>query len=291
MNPNEIMQGLVPNLGNAYYEITASPSNLDAPVSKSLLWSFNKSPYKWINGVKVNVTDKMKFGSLVHALCFTPNLVDSMYVTVPEDAPKDFRNDKRVMNAKNPSPASLDAIDYWNNFDLIHGDKEIVDTDDMSRAEDIRETVMESNYMMSLGACEYEISAFGKIGNTLIKGMIDVLPHKSDTLVDLKVTGSIGDAKQMQSLVMNMGYAWQAALYLDLVNGLSEQEPRTKFEFLFVEDSYPYEYAVIRLDEKFIELGRVGYMNAVAKWQSAVSSKKFSPSHDGVLEITAPPWA
>jgi hypothetical protein len=66
---------------------------------------------------------------------------------------------------------------------------------------------------------------------------------------------------------MNFGYHWQAALYLDLVNGLSEQEPRTKFEFLFIEDQYPYEYAVIRLSEDFINLGRAGYMNAVAKWQ------------------------
>ena len=266
------MHGLVPNLGNAYYDISASPSNLDAPVSKSLLWSFNKSPYKWINGVKVNVTDKMDFGSLVHALCFTPNLVEEQFVLSQYD-------DFRTKEARE-----------WRDATALEG-KTIVKEADWQRAEDIKEVVMESNYIMGLGACDYEVAAFGKIGNTLIKGMIDILPHRGDTLVDLKVTGSIGDAKQMQSLVMNFGYHWQAALYLDLVNGLSEQEPRTKFEFLFVEDSYPYEYAVIRLSEDFINLGRVGYMNAVAKWQNAVSSKKFSPSHEGVLEITAPPWA
>jgi hypothetical protein len=32
-------------------------------------------------------------------------------------------------------------------------------------------------------------------------------------------------------------------------------------------------------------------MNAVAKWQSAVFSKKFSPKHENVLEINPPAWA
>jgi hypothetical protein len=32
-------------------------------------------------------------------------------------------------------------------------------------------------------------------------------------------------------------------------------------------------------------------MNAVAKWQQAVSTKKFSPIHDGVLELEPPAWA
>jgi hypothetical protein len=291
MNTQEIMIGLVPNMGNSYYDLTATPDNLDAPVSKSLLWAFNKSPFKWINGVTTNVTDKMKFGSLVHALCFTPNLIDSTYIIIPEDAPKDIRNDKRVMNAKNPSQASLDAIGYWNNFDVLHGNKEIVDADDMARAEELREIILESPYVFGLGACDYEVAAFGKIGDTLIKGMIDILPKFGDNLVDLKVTASIGEENDMQRLIWNMGYHWQAALYLDLYNGLSGKPARNTFEFLFVEDSYPHEIAVIRLSESFIQKGREGYMNAVAKWQKTISSKKFSPKHENIVEINPPAWA
>ena len=272
MNPNEIMTGLVPNLGNEYYSISASPCNLDAPVSKSLLWLFNESPYKWINGRKMEVTEKMNFGSLVHALCLTPKTVEEQFVLSKYD---DFRTKK----AKE-----------WRDATALEG-KIIIKEIDWQRASEIKETVMESNYIMGLGACDYEVAAFAQIGGTLIKGMIDILPHRGDTLVDLKVTGSIGYEKQMQSLVMNFGYHWQSAIYLDLVNGLSKQEPRTKFEFLFIEDQYPYEMAVIRMSEKFIEKGRIGYMNAVAKWQQAVSTKKFSPIHEGVLELEPPAWA
>jgi hypothetical protein len=272
MTPNEIMIGLVPNLGNEYYSISASPSNLEAPVSKSLLWQFNKSPFKWINGKKIEPTDRMNFGSLVHALCLTPKTVEEQFVLSKYD-------DFRTKEARE-----------WRDAIALEG-KTIIKEVDWQRADEIKETVMESNYIMGLGACDYEVAAFGKIGNTLIKGMIDILPHRGDTLVDLKVTSSIGDAKEMQRLCMNFGYHWQAALYLDLVNGLSEQEPRTKFEFLFIEDQYPYEYAIIRLSDDFINLGRSGYMNAVAKWQQAVSTKKFSPIHDGVLELEPPAWA
>jgi len=285
------MIGLVPNLGNEYYALTATPENLEAPVSKSLLWQFNKSPYKWFAGVGVKQTENMIFGSLVHALCFTPNFVDEQYVMKPQDAPKDYRNDRRVMEAKKPSQDSLDAIDYWNKFDLVHKGKIVIDADDWERAEAIKETVMESNYVFGLGACEYEVAAFGKIGSTLIKGMIDILPHSGNTIVDLKVTSHIGDENDMKRLLMSFGYHWQAALYLDLYNGLSGKEPRTHFEFLFVEDTFPHEIAVVRLSDAFIQKGREGYMNAVAKWQVAVSSKKFSPKYEGVIELDPPGWA
>jgi len=121
--------------------------------------------------------------------------------------------------------------------------------------------------------------------------MIDILPRFGEKLADLKVTASIGDEKEMQKLVWNMGYHWQAALYLDLYNGLSGKPARNTFEFFFIEDTYPHETAVVRLSEAFIQKGREGYMNAVAKWQNAVFSKKFSPKHENIVELEPPAWA
>lgn len=268
----EITLGLHRGMGQEYYDITATPENLKAPVSKSLLWQFNKSPYKWFNGSKFEVTDRMNFGSFVHALCLTPDVVDNQFSLSKYD---EFRTNeakewKREMQAKGIT---------------------ILKEPDWKRGEDIRELVMDSQYVFGLGACDYEVAAFGKIGETLIKGMVDILPHRGETLVDLKVTSTIGDANEMQRLVYNMGYHWQAALYLDLVNGLSDGEIKQSFEFLFIEDTYPHEMAVVRLSDSFIEKGREGYMNAVAKWQNAVFSKKFSPKHENVLEINPPAWA
>ena len=251
--------------------MTATPNNLDGPVSKSLLWAFNKSPHKWISGKEFEATDKMRFGSLVHALCFSPAQVAADYVMAPYD-------DWRTKEAKE-----------WKQEKEASG-VEVVKEAEWQRAEEMKDAIMESEYIFSLGACDYEVAAFGKIGETIIKGMIDIMPHSGNKLVDLKTTGSIGDEKDLQRQIYNMGYHWQAALYLDLVNGITGQS-RTEFEFLFVEDQHPYEMAVVGLSENFIQKGREGYMNAVAKWQDAVSSKKFLPSHPNPLVLDAPAWA
>jgi hypothetical protein len=270
--PAETMIGLVPNMGTEYHAMTATPENLDAPVSKSLLWAFHKSPFKWFNKPKEEANDRMKFGSLVHAMCFTPEKIEDQFVLSQYD---DFR--------------TKEAREW--KADVQSKGVEVIKEADWQRAESVAETVMESEYIHSLGECEYEVAAFGKIGNTLIKGMIDILPKFGEKLADLKVTASIGDEKDMQKLVWNMGYHWQAALYLDLYNGLSGKPARDTFEFFFIEDAYPHEIAVVKLSESFIQKGREGYMNAVAKWQNALSLKKFSPKHENIVEIDPPAWA
>jgi len=216
-------------------------------------------------------TDNVLFGSLVHALCFSPKQVADEYIMAPYE-------DWRTKEAREWKQAQTDA------------GKAVIKEADWQRAEDMKEAIMESEYIFGLGACDYEVAAFGKIGDTVIKGMVDILPHKGEKLVDLKTTNSLGTEKDLARLVMSFGYHWQAAVYLDLVNGLTGQN-RTEFEFLFVETSYPYETAVVGLSPDFIQKGREGYMNAVAKWQDAVSTRKFLPSHPFPLVLDAPAWA
>ena len=58
-----------------YYKIGATPHNLDGPLSKSMLWRFNESPYKWKYGYNddSSPTPAMRLGTLIHALCFDEN--------------------------------------------------------------------------------------------------------------------------------------------------------------------------------------------------------------------------
>jgi len=176
----------VRKMGKSYYEQSASPQNLNGPVSKSLLWQFVKSPYKWFMGKPKEETENMRFGSLVHALCFSPEIVKTEYVV---SAYEDFRTKEAR---------------EWRDEKTSKGVAVIKEADWM-RAEDIKATVMDSEYMFSLGACDYEVAAFGKIGDTVIKGMIDIFPHSGNSLVDLKTTCSIDDERDMASLFFNLG--------------------------------------------------------------------------------------
>jgi len=94
----------------------------------------------------------------------------------------------------------------------------------------------------------------------------------------------------LTSLVINRGYHWQAALYIDLWN-LASGENRNEFIIVFMAVDRPFEMATVLLDEDFIKLGREGYMQALAKWNQCVQTKHFPPAIDGLQTISPPKWA
>ena len=253
-----------------YYKSTATPSNLQGAVSKSMLWQFVQSPYKWFMGETFTGNAKTEFGQLVHALCFEPSKVTSQYVISKYD---EFRT-----NEAKEWRREMETSGY-----------NVVKAADMERARTIAETVMESEYIYSYGACDYEVQVHGMIGTTPIKGMIDIAPHSGANLSDLKVTGSIGTESDMARHIANMGYHWQGSAYLDMFNATNGTE-RTEFDLIFVEEDAPHEMAVFTLSENFLAKGREGYMNAVAKWQQCVATKQFLPAHPSKSVIEPPKY-
>ena len=134
-----------------------------------------------------------------------------------------------------------------------------------------------------------EVAVFGKIGETEVKGMIDIVPQGLDCLIDLKTTSSIDSLENLQRNIVNRGYHWQAALYLDLWNAASG-ENRTRFVFCFMETDHPHEAAWVELSENLIDIGRAGYMNAIAKWQQCVATGTWPKSVEGIAMIETPKY-
>jgi hypothetical protein len=119
--------------------------------------------------------------------------------------------------------------------------------------------------------------------------MIDLVPDNLDLLVDLKTTAKIGNLRNITSTITDRGYHWQAALYLDLWNAASG-ENRTRFVICFIEVTAPYESAWVEVSPELIEAGRVGYMNALAKWQSCVAVGVWPRQHEGITTIEKPAY-
>jgi len=68
---------IIQNLGEEYYNKTATPRDLSGPVSKSLLWDFNQSPYRWYNKSKDREsTPAMRTGTLYHTACLEPHKLE-----------------------------------------------------------------------------------------------------------------------------------------------------------------------------------------------------------------------
>lgn len=253
------------NLGRDYYKNGATPENWAGYVSKSMLFEFAKSPYKWVNGKKRESTPAMDFGRLVHAIALTPEDLGD-FVKSPFD---NFRTKE---------------AQAWKS-QAIESGMTLVSDEDFDKAHDISEKFWENG--VKDGTCE--VAVYSQIGDTRLKGMIDFVPASSKSLIDLKTTANIDGLGSLQRIVMSRGYHWQAALYLDLWNAATG-ETRNDFLFCFVETSAPYETAWVNIDEDLIQLGRTGYMNALAKWNECVKLNKFPRQIEGVQTISAPKW-
>ena len=259
------------NLGKAYYMRSANHQNLDAPVSKSLLWDFHQSPYKWRHSTGKEVTKAMDLGTLIHSAILEPIIplnevaVVSPYPDFRTKAAQEWRDDQRAMG-------------------------KMIATDEDIRIASGCEQVFSEDYAERFGV-DYstEVAVFAEIGATKIKGMIDIVPDGLDLLVDLKTTSLIGTTFNIMQNILKWGYHWQAALYLDLWNAASGDN-RNRFVFCFIEPKEPYETAWVELSPAFIELGRAGYMNALAQWQSCVSTDHWPKQHEGISVIEKPAY-
>ena len=256
-------------LGKTYYDRTATPLDPKAgPVSKSLLWDFNKSPFKWRHSKPKGSSKAMELGTLIHAAALEPETFDNL-VTVSPFA------DFRTKEARK-----------WRDSQV---GKIITSQDEIARIKEIASVVIDDYYPSFLANYQTEMAVFGKIGETEIKGLIDLVPDGLDCLIDLKTTSSIDSLNGIQRSIVNWGYHWQAALYLDLWNAASG-EKRNRFVFCFVETETPYETAWVELSENLLELGRAGYMNAVAKWQKCVATNHWPKQIEGIQTIEAPKY-
>jgi hypothetical protein len=259
------------NLGKAYYLRTATPRNLTAPVSKSLLWDFNESPYKWRHSSGKEVTKAMDLGTLIHSAILEPEtaLTDIAAVSPFPDfrtkAAQEWRDDQREMGR-------------------------MIATDADIRTASGCEQVFSEDYAQRFGVgYKSEVAVFAEIGATQIKGMIDLVPDSLDLLVDLKTTARIGSLREITNTIISRGYHWQAALYLDLWNAASG-ENRNRFVFCFIEVTEPYETAWVEVSRELIEAGRAGYMNALAKWQSCIAIDVWPRQHEGITLIEKPAY-
>jgi hypothetical protein len=259
------------NLGKAYYLRSATPRNLEAPVSKSLLWDFNESPYKWRHSSGREVTKAMDLGTLIHSAILEPEtpITDiaaiSPYADFRTKAAQEWKADQREMGR-------------------------MIATEDDIRAASGCEQVFSEDYAQRFGVgYKSEVAVFATIGATQIKGMIDLVPDGLDLLVDLKTTARIGSLREITNTIISRGYHWQAALYLDLWNAATG-EKRNRFVFCFIEVSEPYESAWVEVSPALIEAGRAGYMNALAKWQSCVAIDVWPRQHEGITLIEKPAY-
>ena len=264
------MSKIIHGLGEEYYSRTATPRDLSGPVSKSLLWDFNASPYRWYNKSRdKESTAAMRTGTLYHTACLEPHKLEEQYIISPYS---DFR--------------TKEAREWRDSMTGM----QVITADEYIRAESAGYAFRKNPAIEHLPDYQTEVAVLAEVFGTPCKCMIDLVPSEGLSLMDLKTTQSIESLDQLTSLIINRGYHWQSAMYLDLWN-LASGENRNEFIIVFMAVDRPFEMATVLLDEDFIKLGREGYMQALAKWNQCVQTKHFPPAIDGLQTLSPPKWA
>jgi len=240
-------------VSQAYHAKKATPQDTSKPVSKSLLWQFGKSPWKWAHQVASQPTAAMNLGSVVHAITLEPDKVSEVFTLSEFDS---FR--------------TKEARD-WRDQKVAEGLIVLSEKDYLAAATMAHRATGELHRALGGDHVGYQVEqeVTGSINGVDVCGLIDVVPDgpvppAPAVLWDLKTCGSIGDERSLQRTVFDFGYHVQAALYCDLMAAEMDDEP--SFGFIFVETTVPYETTHIILDRDCILAGRAKYMELINRW-------------------------
>lgn len=207
-------------------------------------------------------------GTLVHLAVLEPDVFRSSVITVPDDAPKKPTAAQR--GAKKPSDATIEAIEWWDDWERKNAGATVVAKDELARIAAIANCVRSHPDAASLldgSRTETGMFLTRQFGDKFlrVKGKLDV-DARGDVLADIKtVDRGYANPYDFGKSIRKWAYHQQAAHYIDTYNALLRKFHKDEFEepalkkrwvFIVVEKEPPYAVATMELDPGDIDYGR-----------------------------------
>lgn len=264
----------------------------DSYLSKSVLWELNTdSLFKWRFHTKQReTTAAMRWGSLVDCLTTTPELFDSEYIVLPDDAPD--RPTEAMKQAAKPSASSIHRQSWWADFDAKASGKSIISIathgESQAAVKMLTQTCRASADIFARSKSQVIVA--GNVLGAKVKGLIDLTPEGEDFLADLKTVSTFsleGFAKQ----TANFGYHMQAGIYLNLWNAMFPNDQRTRWKFIWQDSAAPYEACVTELAPQDIEAGWLYASTLIQRLLDATASDSWPMAFEQETITTRPTWA
>ncbi|WAR43880.1 PD-(D/E)XK nuclease-like domain-containing protein [Methylomonas rapida] len=168
--------------------------------------------------------------------------------------------------------------------------KEIITASDMEQIEGMAAAI-EAHPLAGrlLQGSVAEVSAFGSINGTAIKGRLDYFHQADGIVVDLKTT-SAASPDEAQRYAVKYGLHIQQFVYSDIYRSITGKAP-ADFVFVLVEKNPPYGVAVVRLTKEAVEAARGQVEKALAIWQQCEKSGIWPGYGDNVITVDLPAWS
>lgn len=250
---SEPLTGLRPGLSNEAYQAAAgvSKSKLDAidPElhSPKHFWQKHINPER----KPEERTEALILGDAIHKAILEPDLMESHFVEIPEDAPK--RPTKTQLNAKKPSLESQGSITYWADFQAEHAGKTILKPADMEVVIGCRDSVHTNPAVRGFftgGLAEQSYFAIDKETGGLMKCRVDYdLIEQQAMMVDIKSTEDASERGFGRSAT-KYRYDVQGAWYPDVVASAYDVDAVQNFVFVAIEKTPPYAIGVYYLEDE-----------------------------------------
>lgn len=247
-----------------------------------------RNAQRWVKGYESPESKAKKFGNVLDCLLLTPTQWPKRYAVVPADAPK--KPTKAQINAKKPSPESVAAIEWWDDFMAAHRG-EIVPQELNASVHAAINRLREDKLIVDLLDCsqhsvmvtaEWIDAPTGLV--VPLKALLDIAPPAEHPIFG----GSLWDLKTTQNAsphsfsrdAQKYGYALQAAFYLDLWNAATS-ETRTDFGHVVIENYHPYEFRTPPplMTQRFLGHGKMLYQRALETYCKGLATGEW-PSYD-----------
>lgn len=233
-----------------YYEIDR--------MSNSSLSNFKRSPrhYLWHKAHPKESTPAMIIGNAFHTYVLENDLFGERYCSVPIDAPD--RPTSAMINAKKPSPASIERVAWWQDFNSRNGNKIQIDASDFQMIKEMSESLFKHEPAMELineiGQVEVPLFWTDDVTGIEMKGKMD--GYHDEFTIDLK-TCMNAFPESFSIDAFNNAYHRQAALYMDGRGRAGKK--KGDFYFIAIEKEQPYGVSVMKCTQEFVRHGRMGY--------------------------------
>lgn len=270
-----------------YNTETAPRGSKEFVVRAHALTEILRNADRWVNGYVSPDSEAKAWGTLFDCVLLTPYQFSKRYAVLPGDAPK--KPSKTQRGAKKPSPDTVAAIEWWDNW-LARNPGEIIDQDENTGVHAAANRVMSDPVIADLlersSTAVMVVAEWSDPSGLIVpvKCLIDIVPQADHPvfggmLLDLK-TCKNASPRAFSADAMRYRYDMQAAFYLDLWNAASPSH-RTDFAHLIVESYPPYQFRTPPpvLSQRFLNFGRLSYEKALGVYCQGVLTGKW-PSYE-----------
>jgi len=273
--------------------VTSEQYQKHPAMSRGALIEFRRCPRRWKSGYKAPESDAKDWGSLLDCLVLTPAEFPHRYAVQPETYPapeKHARVKSGELKPGDPLPWNNNATFCSEWTEAQEALKKTVisakDEVEVSRAADeilndaSAGDLIRSSKRQVMVTADYTDRETGIV--VAVKILIDLLPARAHPefgkcLADLKTTTSAAHGPYLRQ-VNNYGYHVQAALYLDVYTAATKED-RIEFRHVVQESYPPYQVGRRLISAEFIEIGRMTYMDALAKYAKCLAENNW-PDYD-----------